>query len=261
MPAASSRRGLRTVGTRRSSSSIAATTSAATPMTATTMRASSSTSTGRTSSTPTREADPRLPVAVHRVAPLRAPRAGVGRRQARADPDQSRHGQHALRAEPDLRANSRTGLHARAEPVDEIRTSEDVVVVGRRPRTLRKVLSRLHPQAMGPRPVRARQVGDRRACRRGPIATTATSPTNYQFMPKHGYTRMFERMLDHPNIHVMTQNRLSATSSDVVPHRRADLHRPDRRVFRFPVRQAALSLAALRARHARSRSGTSPSPS
>ena len=24
-------------------------------------------------------------------------------------------------------------------------------------------------------------------------------------MPKHGYTRMFEKMLDHPNISVMTQ--------------------------------------------------------
>ena len=31
----------------------------------------------------------------------------------------------------------------------------------------------------------------------------------FQFMPKHGYTRMFQRMLAHPNIHVMTQTGLA----------------------------------------------------
>ena len=31
----------------------------------------------------------------------------------------------------------------------------------------------------------------------------------FQCMPAHGYTRMFERMLDHPNIKIMLQTRLS----------------------------------------------------
>ena len=41
----------------------------------------------------------------------------------------------------------------------------------------------------------------------------------YQFMPKHGYTRMFERMLDHPNINIMVQTDY-ADVKDLVPHRR-----------------------------------------
>ena len=31
----------------------------------------------------------------------------------------------------------------------------------------------------------------------------------YQAMPLHGYTRMFERMLDHPNIKILLEHRLS----------------------------------------------------
>ena len=72
----------------------------------------------------------------------------------------------------------------------------------------------------------------------------------YQFMPKHGYTRMFERMLDHPNINIMVQTDY-ADVKDLVPHRRLIYHRADRRVLRLPLRQAALPLAALPARHAR----------
>jgi UDP-galactopyranose mutase len=41
----------------------------------------------------------------------------------------------------------------------------------------------------------------------------------FQFMPKHGYTRMFERMLDHPNINIMTQTDYEDVK-DIVPHRR-----------------------------------------
>jgi UDP-galactopyranose mutase len=58
-------------------------------------------------------------------------------------------------------------------------------------------------------------------------------------MPKDGYTAMFNRMLDHPNIDVL----LSTDYEDVDrrgrrrPHR---LHRPGRRIFRLPLRQAAL---------------------
>jgi UDP-galactopyranose mutase len=38
----------------------------------------------------------------------------------------------------------------------------------------------------------------------------------YQFMPAAGYTRMFESMLDHPNIHVMTATSLSDITGHVV---------------------------------------------
>ena len=41
----------------------------------------------------------------------------------------------------------------------------------------------------------------------------------FQFMPLHGYTRMFERMLDHPNIKVMTQTSYEEIR-DVIPHKR-----------------------------------------
>jgi UDP-galactopyranose mutase len=41
----------------------------------------------------------------------------------------------------------------------------------------------------------------------------------FQAMPAHGYTWMFERMLAHPNIHVMT-NADFRSIRDVIPHRR-----------------------------------------
>ena len=76
----------------------------------------------------------------------------------------------------------------------------------------------------------------------------------YQFMPKHGYTRMFERMLDHPNIHVMTQTDYDDVQ-DVIPHRRLIFTGPIDEYLRLPLRQAALPLAALQARHARPGNG------
>jgi UDP-galactopyranose mutase len=41
----------------------------------------------------------------------------------------------------------------------------------------------------------------------------------FQFMPKHCYTRMFESMLDHPNINIMVQTEYDDVK-DVVPYRR-----------------------------------------
>ena len=49
----------------------------------------------------------------------------------------------------------------------------------------------------------------------------------YQYMPRAGYTKMFERMLDHPNIKIM----LDTDYRDIVDaerYRRVDIHRPDR---------------------------------
>jgi UDP-galactopyranose mutase len=91
-----------------------------------------------------------------------------------------------------------------AEPVDRIRTSEDVVVskVGRELyekffRNYTRKQWDLDPSELD-------------------ASVTARVPTRlnrddryftdrYQAMPRHGYTRMFERMLDHPNIKVMLQ--------------------------------------------------------
>ena len=101
----------------------------------------------------------------------------------------------------------------------------------------------------GARPVGARQVGDRARA----DAHQPRRPLLRRRVPvhaEHGYTRMFERMLDHPNINIMLQT----DYDDVKRHRPAsarDLHRSDRRVLRLPLRQAALPLAALPARHAR----------
>ena len=46
-------------------------------------------------------------------------------------------------------------------------------------------------------------------------------------MPLHGYTRMFERMLDHPNIKIMLNTDYREIEDDH-PLPRDDLHRADR---------------------------------
>ena len=111
--------------------------------------------------------------------------------------------------------------------------------LGSRPRTLRKVLSRLHPQAVGTRTIRARQVGH------VPRADAHKSrrPLLHRQVPVHAETRLYAhvradtRPSEH---HVMIQTE-STTSANHPPPAR-DLYGPDRRIFRFPVRQAALSL-------------------
>ena len=94
-------------------------------------------------------------------------------------------------------------LESVAEQRSEIRTSEDVVVnkVGTRP--VPQILPRLHPKAMGHRSVGA---GCERHRPRVPTRTNRDAryfTDTYQAMPLHGYTRMFEKMLRHPNIKVM----------------------------------------------------------
>jgi UDP-galactopyranose mutase len=90
----------------------------------------------------------------------------------------------------------------RAEKVDEIRTSEDVVVstVGRE--LYEKFFRGYTRKQWGLDPSEL----DKSVTARVPTRTNRDDRyfgDEYQFMPKHGYTRMFERMLDHPNIHVL----------------------------------------------------------
>jgi UDP-galactopyranose mutase len=98
----------------------------------------------------------------------------------------------------------------RAERCDEIKTSEDVVVsaVGRE--LYEKFFRGYTKKQWGVEPSQLDK------------SVTARVPTRlnrddryfgdaFQFMPLHGYTRMFERMLNHPNIHLM----LNADFDDV----------------------------------------------
>jgi UDP-galactopyranose mutase len=89
-----------------------------------------------------------------------------------------------------------------AEPCDDIRTSEDVVVskVGRE--LYEKFFRNYTRKQWGLDPSEL----DASVTSRVPTRTNRDDryfTDTYQSMPLHGYTRMFERMLDHPNIKVL----------------------------------------------------------
>ncbi|WP_189068567.1 UDP-galactopyranose mutase [Deinococcus radiotolerans] len=89
-----------------------------------------------------------------------------------------------------------------AEPVTQVRTSEDVVVskVGRD--LYRKFFQGYTRKQWDLDPSEL----DASVTARVPVRTTRDDryfTDTYQVMPLHGYTRMFQRMLDHPNISVM----------------------------------------------------------
>ena len=89
-----------------------------------------------------------------------------------------------------------------AEPVEQIRTSEDVVVskVGRE--LYEKFFQNYTRKQWGLDPSEL----DASVTSRVPTRTNRDDryfTDTYQAMPLHGYTRMFENMLDHPNIKIM----------------------------------------------------------
>lgn len=89
-----------------------------------------------------------------------------------------------------------------AEPVERVRTSEDVVVkaVGRE--LYEKFFRNYTRKQWGLDPSEL----DASVTARVPTRTNRDDryfTDTYQAMPLHGYTRMFERMLDHPNIKLM----------------------------------------------------------
>ena len=90
---------------------------------------------------------------------------------------------------------------AQAEPVDVIRTSEDVVVA-RVGRTLyEKFFQTYTRKQWGLDPSQL----DKSVTARVPVRTDRDDryfTDTFQFMPLRGYTAMFGRMLDHPNIEV-----------------------------------------------------------
>jgi UDP-galactopyranose mutase len=93
-------------------------------------------------------------------------------------------------------------LAARAEPVSAIRTSEDVVVskVGRE--LYEKFFRGYTRKQWGMDPSRL----DKAVTSRVPTRTNTDDRyfgDSFQHMPLHGYSRMFENMLDHRNIKIM----------------------------------------------------------
>lgn len=107
---------------------------------------------------------------------------------------------------------------ARAEKVENIQTSEDVVVsvVGRE--LYEKFFQGYTRKQWGLDPSQL----DKSVTARVPIRTNRDDryfTDTHQCMPLEGYTRMFERMLDHPNISVMLGTDYRAIRK-AIPHKR-----------------------------------------
>ncbi|MGJ0514047.1 UDP-galactopyranose mutase [Methylocystis sp.] len=134
---------------------------------------------------------------------------------------------------------------SRAEHCEEIKTSEDVVVsaVGRE--LYEKFFRGYTKKQWGVEPSQLDK------------SVTARVPTRlnhddryfgdeYQFMPLHGYTRMFERMSDHPNINVMLQTDFEELRNEVF-YRRLIFTGPIDEYFNF--RFGKLPYRSLRFEH------------
>jgi len=108
-------------------------------------------------------------------------------------------------------------LDGRAERIAHVKTSEDVVVskVGRE--LYEKFFRNYTRKQWGMDPSEL----DAQVTARIPIRTNRDDryfTDCYQAMPKHGFTRMFEKMLDHPNIKVLL-NADYRELKDVIPYR------------------------------------------
>ena len=134
---------------------------------------------------------------------------------------------------------------ARAEHPAEIKTSEDVVVsvVGRE--LYEKFFQGYTRKQWGMDPSEL----DKSVTARVPTRTNRDDryfTDEYQYMPKHGYTRMFENMLDHPNITVMTSTDF-ADVRDKVAYKRLIWSGPVDEYFGF--RYGKLPYRSLQFRH------------
>lgn len=108
-------------------------------------------------------------------------------------------------------------LASRAEPREQVKTSEDVVVskVGRE--LYEKFFRGYTRKQWGLDPSEL----DAQVTARVPTRTNRDDryfTDSYQAMPKHGFTRMFGNMLDHPNIKVML-NTDYRDIKDAIPYR------------------------------------------
>jgi UDP-galactopyranose mutase len=136
-------------------------------------------------------------------------------------------------------------LAARAEPVARIRTSEDVVVsqVGRE--LYEKFFRGYTRKQWGVDPAEL----DKSVTARVPTRTSRDDryfTDKFQVMPAQGYTRMFERMLAHPNIKIMLQTDFREIR-DIVPYRRLIFTGPIDEYFDY--RYGKLPYRSLRFEH------------
>ena len=104
-----------------------------------------------------------------------------------------------------------------AEPVEHVRTSEDVIVskVGRE--LYEKFFRNYTRKQWGLDPSEL----DAMVTARVPVRTNRDDryfTDTYQVMPLHGYTRMFERMLSHPNIKILLNSDYNEVKR-LIPHR------------------------------------------
>src|SRR3954468_17243650 len=101
-------------------------------------------------------------------------------------------------------AEAEAFYESRREQIDDIRTSEDVVI-DRVGRELYELFFRGYTRKQwGRDPAQL----DKSVTARVPTRSNTDDRyfgDKFQFMPLHGYTRMFERMLDHPKISIMLQ--------------------------------------------------------
>ena len=136
-------------------------------------------------------------------------------------------------------------LDSRAEEVDEIKTSEDVVVskIGRE--LYEKFFRGYTTKQWGLDPSEL----DKSVTSRVPTRTNKDDryfTDTHQCMPKHGYTRMFEKMLSHPNIKIMLNSDYREIK-DIIPHRRLIFTGPVDEFFDF--RFGRLPYRSLRFEH------------
>src|SRR5881398_3409557 len=107
-------------------------------------------------------------------------------------------------------------LAGRAEPREQVRTSEDVVVIKVGRELYEKFFRGYTRKQWGLDPSEL----DASVTKRIPTRTNRDDryfTDTFQAMPRHGYTRMFEAMLDHPDVKVML-NTDYREIADVVPY-------------------------------------------
>lgn len=105
-------------------------------------------------------------------------------------------------------------LKSRATELPAIRTSEDVVISQVGQELYEKFFRGYTRKQWGLDPSEL----DKAVTSRVPTRTNADDRyfgDSHQFMPLHGYTRMFENMLDHPNIRIMTNTDFEDIRRDV----------------------------------------------
>ncbi|MCG7360320.1 UDP-galactopyranose mutase [Roseomonas sp. ACRSG] len=136
-------------------------------------------------------------------------------------------------------------LATQTEPVQEIRTSEDVVVsrVGRE--LYEKFFRGYTRKQWGVDPSEL----DKSVTARVPTRTSEDDryfTDRFQYMPAQGYTRMFERMLNHANIKIMLNTRFEEVRN-FIPFRRLIFTGPVDEFFGF--RHGHLPYRSLRFKH------------